>query len=134
MEAFFENGTLSDEELSKGIRQGIATRTMFPVMCASGKNNQGVGRFMEFITENLPSPVEVIPEKDTQGNELRFDEKKDTVAFVFKTAVEPHLGELSFFRVYEGVVQESADLINSDTESKERLSQLFVVAGRTGRR
>ncbi len=130
MEAFFENGTLSEQELAKGIRQGIATRTMFPIMCASAKNNQGVARFMECITENLPAPDEVVPEKDDKGNDLTFDERKDTVAFVFKTAVEPHLGELSFFRVYEGSIAESADLVNSNTDTKERLSQLFVVAGK----
>ncbi len=130
MEAFFENGSLSDEELARGIRQGIATRTMFPVMCASAKNNQGVGRFMEMVTENLPGPNDVAPVTDTDGNELSYDENKDTLAFVFKTAVEPHLGELSFFRVYEGSIAESADLINSDTDSKERLSQLFAVAGK----
>ncbi len=130
MEAFFENGSLSDEEVAKGIKQGIATRTMFPVMCMSAKNNQGVARFMEAVTENLPGPKEVAPEKDTEDNELTFDENKDVVAFVFKTAVEPHLGELSFFRVYEGTIAESADLINSNTDSKERLSQLFAVAGK----
>ncbi len=130
MEAFFENGTLSEQELAKGIKQGIATRTMFPIMCVSAKLNQGVARFMECATENLPAPDEVIPEKDDQGNDLTFDESKDTVALVFKTAVEPHLGELSFFRVYEGAIAESADLINSNTDAKERLSQLFVVAGK----
>ncbi|TVR41936.1 MAG: elongation factor G [Bacteroidia bacterium] len=130
MEAFFENGTLSDEEMAKGIKQGIATRTMFPVMCASAKHNQGVSRFMECITENFPGPLEVAPEKDTEGKEFSMDPAKDVVAFVFKTAVEPHLGELSFFRVYEGNIVESADLINSSTSSKERLSQLFAVAGK----
>ncbi len=130
MEAFFENGTLTEEELSKGIRQGIATRTMYPIMCASAKNNQGVARFMECITENLPGPNEVTPVKDTEGKELLFDGSKDPVAFVFKTAVEPHLGELSFFRVFEGSIAESADLINVNTSSKERLSQLFLVAGK----
>ncbi len=130
MEAFFENGTLSEEELSKGIRQGIATRTMFPIMCVSAKNNQGVGRFMECITENLPGPNEVTAVKDTGDKELLFDASKDPVAFVFKTAVEPHLGELSFFRVFEGSISESADLVNVNTSAKERLSQLFVVAGK----
>ncbi len=130
MEAFFENGTLSEEELAKGINQGIATRTMFPIMCTSAKNNQGVGRFMEFVTENLPSPLEVEPTKDAEGNPLTFDENKETLAFVFKTAVEPHLGELSFFKVFEGSIAESADLLNADTGSKERLSQLFLVAGK----
>ncbi len=130
MEVFFDNGTLSEEELAKGINQGIATRTMFPILCASAKNNQGVVRFMEFVTENLPSPLEVEPTKDAKGNPLTFDENKETLAFVFKTAVEPHLGELSFFKVFEGSISESNDLLNADTDSKERLSQLFLVAGK----
>ncbi len=130
MELFFENGTLSEDELSKGIKLGIATQTMYPIFCTSAKNNQGVSRFMEFITESLPSPKEVAPTLDDEGNELGFDEQKDTVAFVFKTAVEPHLGELSFFKVFEGSIAESADLLNSNTVSKERLSQIFIAAGK----
>ncbi len=130
MEVFFENGTLSDEELARGIRQGIATRTMFPVLCASGKNNQGVGRFMDFVVENLPSPVEVPPTLTTEGKELALDASNPPMVFVFKTAVEPHLGEISFFKVYEGVVTEAIDLVNAQTGAKERLSQLFAVAGK----
>ena len=130
MEIFFENGTLSDEELARGINQGITTRTMFPILCVSAKNNQGVNRLMECMTENFPSPLEVASTNDADGKAFSMDEKKDTIAFVFKTAVEPHLGELSFFRVLEGHVVESADLVNSQTGSKERLSQLFIVAGK----
>ncbi len=130
MEVFFENGTLSDEELARGINQGIATRTMFPVLCVSGKNNQGVNRFMEFVIENLPSPNEVIPTKTKDGKDLSFEDNNAPVAFVFKTAVEPHLGEISFFKVFEGSVAESVDLQKTTTDSKERLSQLFVVAGK----
>ena len=130
MEAFFENGTLSEEELAKGIRQGIATRTMFPVLCISGKHNQGVNRFMEFAVENLPAPNEVAPTKTTDDKDLTFDAAGAPVAFVFKTAVEPHLGEVSFFKVYNGTITESIDMLNSKTNSKERLSQLFAVAGK----
>ncbi len=130
MEVFFENGTLTDEELAKGINQGIATRTMFPILCSSGKNNQGINRFMDFVVENLPSPKQVVPTKTTDGDELGFNESGAPVAFVFKTAVEPHLGEISFFKVFEGVLTESIDMINANTGSKERLSQLFAVAGK----
>ncbi len=130
MEAFFENGSLSEQELAKGINQGIATRTMFPVFCACTKHNQGVNRFMEFAVENLPSPNEVTSTKTTDGKDLSFDAAAAPVAFVFKTAVEPHLGEISFFKVYDGTITESIDLLNSTTNAKERLSQLFVVAGK----
>ena len=130
MEAFFENGTLSEEELTRGIRQGIITRSMFPLLCISGKNNQGVGRFMEFVCENLPAPDEVAIEKTADGKDLPFDAAKPQVALVFKTAVEPHLGEISFFKVYNGTLTEAIDLVNANTGSKERLSQLFAVAGK----
>lgn len=130
MEIFFENGTLTKEELARGINQGIATRTMYPIMCGSAKHNQGAGRFLEFVTNNLPSPNQVEPEKDTEGNAFSMDPDKEVVALVFKTSVEPHLGEMSFFRVYEGTITESVDLVNSDTETKERLSQLYAVAGK----
>lgn len=130
MEVFFENGTLTDEELARGINQGIATRTMFPVLCTCAKHNQGVGRFMEFVAENLPSPLEVAPTTTKEGKELAFDPANPPVALVFKTAVEPHLGELSFFKVFDGTITEAQDMLNANTESKERLSQLFLVAGK----
>jgi elongation factor G len=130
MEAFFENGSLTEEELAKGINQGIATRTMFPVFCACTKHNQGVNRFMEFAVENLPSPSEVTSTKTAEDKDLAFDAAAPPMAFIFKTAVEPHLGEISFFKVYDGTITESIDLLNATTNSKERLSQLFVVAGK----
>ncbi len=130
MEVFFENGTLTPEELAKGIRQGISSRTMFPILCMSAKNNQGVNRFMEFIVENLPAPNEVELNKTTEDKELTFEAGNPPVAFVFKTAIEPHLGEISFFKVYEGTISEAMDMLNSDTSSKERLSQLYSIAGK----
>jgi len=130
MEAFFENGTLTDEQLAKGINQGISSRTMFPVFCACTKHNQGVGRFMEIIAEKLPSPNQVTLPKTTDGEVLKFDQAAPPVAFVFKTAIEPHLGEISFFKVCNGTVTEAIDMMSTNTLSKERLSQLFVVAGK----
>ena len=130
MENFFENGTLSPEELSQGIKQGIATRTMYPLFCISSKHNQGVSRFMEFVAGNLPSPSEVAKEKTTDGKELGFDPAGQPTALIFKTAIEQHLGEISFFKVYEGTLTEAIDLVNSSSGSKERLSQLFAVAGK----
>ncbi len=131
MEAFFENGTLSEEEMAKGLIQGIATRTMFPVLCACTKHNQGVGRFMEFINENLPAPNQVAPTKTTAGKDLTFDPTSAPAAFVFKTSIEQHLGEVSFFKVYQGTLTEAIDMVNTTTSSKERLSQLFAVSGKS---
>ncbi len=130
METFFENGTLTAEELAQGLGKGIATRTMFPLFCVSAKNNQGVNRFMEFAVQSLPAPNEVIRETSTDGKEFELNAEKQPVALIFKTAVEQHLGEISYFKVYEGTLTEAIDLINSKTDSKERLSQLFAVAGK----
>ncbi|MFW6224268.1 MAG: elongation factor G [Bacteroidota bacterium] len=130
MENFFENGTLSPEELSQGIKQGIATRTMFPLFCVSAKHNQGVARFLDFVADSLPAPNEVAKEKTTEDKELSFDPASPATALIFKTAIEPHLGEISFFKVYEGTFTEAIDLVNSTSGSKERLSQLFAVAGK----
>ncbi len=131
MENFFENGTLTDDELKKGIKMGITTRTMFPVFCASAKNNQGTSRILEFITESLPAPDEVSPLKNDKGEEIKFDPGQPPIALVFKTAIEQHLGEISFFKVCQGEITETMDLVNSTTDTKERLSQLFAVAGKT---
>ncbi|MFP4289142.1 MAG: elongation factor G [Bacteroidales bacterium] len=130
MEVFFENGTLTSEELSRGIKQGISTRTMFPAFCTCAKHNQGVGRFLEFVSESFPNPLEVAKEKSTEGEDMEMNPDAPATAFIFKTAIEQHLGEISFFKVYDGTVSESIDLINSTTDSKERLSQLFIVAGK----
>jgi elongation factor G len=130
METFFENGTLTGDELAKGIKMGISNRTMFPLFCVSGKNNQGVNRFLEFVVSSLPAPNEVTKEKTTEGAEVSFNPSGQPTAFIFKTAVEQHLGEISFFKVYDGTITEAIDLINSTTLSKERLSQLFAVAGK----
>lgn len=130
MEAFFENGSLTDEQLAKGIQLGIAARTMFPVFCACTKHNQGVGRFLEVVAEKFPAPNDVSPVKTLEGEALKFQSNAAPVAFVFKTSVEPHLGEISFFKSYNGVITEAIDLINANTQSKERLSQLFAVAGK----
>ncbi len=130
MEKFFENGTLSDEELTKGIKKGIVTRTMYPVFCASGKNNQGTSRLLEFITESFPTPVDMPFEKTEDDKEIKYDVNEPPVAFVFKTAIEQHLGEISFFKVMQGQITESIDMINSNTGAKERFSQLYAVAGK----
>ncbi len=130
METFFENGSLTPEELSKGIKLGIATRTMFPVFCASAKHNQGTTTFLEFIANSLPAPNEVKKEKTDEGKELEMNPDNPAMAFIFKTAIEPHLGEISFFKVYDGTLTEAIDLVNSSSDTKERLSQLYAVAGK----
>jgi len=130
MEKFFENGTLTEEEIQKALKIGLRKRGLFPVLCINAKHNMGVNRLMEFIEHNVPAPDEMPPVKTTKGKELKCNPKEPAIAFIFKTTIEPHFGEVSFFKVYNGEISEGADLINSTTDAKERLGQLFAVYGK----
>ncbi|NCA84651.1 MAG: elongation factor G, partial [Clostridia bacterium] len=133
MEIFFENGTLTEEEMIKGIKKGLVSRGMFPVFCINAKHNMGVSRLMEFINNSAPAPNEMPPVKTTKGKELKCDPKEPVSLFVFKTVIESHLGEVSFFKVCNGELNEGTDMINANNDNKERLSQLFIMAGRKTR-
>lgn len=130
MDKFFEEGTLSEEEMVKGLKLGVMNRGTFPVICISAKNDQGVDRMMQIIKSNCPNPAEALPVKTTNGNELHCDSTKPTVAYVFKSAVEQHLGDVAFMKVYDGEMAQAMDLVNSNTGTKERISQLIAFAGR----
>jgi len=130
MELFFENGTLSEDEMRKGIKAGLIHRGMFPVFCINAKHNMGVYRLMEFIVTAAPAPNEMPPVKTTGGKELKCNPADPTSLFVFKTSIESHLGEVSFFKVYNGEINESSDMVNGNNGTKERMSQLFVMAGK----
>lgn len=85
---------------------------------------------MEFVAESFPSPNDIANEKTIDGVELKYDPNAPATAFIFKTQIEQHLGEISFFKVYDGTITEAIDMLNSSSNSKERLSQLFAVAGK----
>lgn len=130
MEAFFENGTLTPEELTKGLKLGIMNRGMFPVLCIAAKPNFGVDALMDFIISYVPAPNEMPGRKTKEGKLLRCDRAEPTSALIFKTSVEEHLGEISFFKVFAGEVTEAMDMVNGVNSSKERIPQLFAVAGK----
>ena len=129
MEKFFEQGTLTEEELRMGIRWGLVNRDIYPVFCVSAAKDMCVRRTMEFLgnvvpyVRDLPAPV------NTDGEEIKPESDKPASLFFFKTTVEPHVGEVSYFKVMSGKVHEGDDLLNTDRGSKERLGQLFCVAG-----
>ena len=131
MERYFEEGSLSEEEIIKGMRIGIRQRDLFPVMCSCAKKSIGIGRLMEFIGEVGPAPHEMPMRKLVAGKEVTMSESEIPSLFVFKTSIESHVGEITFFKMMSGKVTESTDLINMNNGSKERLSQLFVTAGKS---
>ncbi|MDR3340531.1 MAG: elongation factor G [Candidatus Symbiothrix sp.] len=131
MEKFFDQGSLTEDEMREGIRKGLLARGMFPVICASAGKDMGVRRLMEFLGNNVPSIPEMPLYKNTEGNEITPDPTGTTSIFIFKTTVEPHIGRVSYFKVMSGTVKPGDDVLNEDRGSKERISQLFVVAGQT---
>ncbi|MCB9015918.1 MAG: elongation factor G [Lentimicrobiaceae bacterium] len=130
METFFENGTLTEEELKRGLKLGIQNRGMFPLMCVASKPNFGVDRLLDFTIDYLPAPDEMPGRKTKDGQELKCNATEPTSAFIFKTSIEEHLGEISYFKVYAGEITEAMDLVNGVSNSKERIPQLFAVAGK----
>jgi len=130
MEIFFENDSLTEDEMRSGITAGLISRGMFPVFCISGLKDIGVTRFMEFVTNVLPSPAEMPAPAAIDGTEVVCDASGKASLFIFKTAVEEHIGEIVYFKVRSGEITEGMDLINTRTENKERISQLYVVAGK----
>jgi elongation factor G len=131
MEKFFEAGTLSEEEVLHGLKQSIIKRDVYPVLCMSGKSDVGVARFMQFVCEFAPAPNEVAPAKTVEGKEIKCNAKEPASAMIFKTTLEQHLGQVSFFKLFSGEITEGLDMVNANTGSKERFSQLFCVAGKT---
>ncbi len=130
MELFFEEGSLNEDQMREGIKIGIIKRDLFPVFCISAKKDMGVRRLMEFIVNVSPFESDMPAQKSTEGKDIKCDPNGPTSIFVFKTSVEQHLGEVLYFKVLSGVVEESMDLINQTKNSKERLTQLYVVAGK----
>jgi elongation factor G len=130
MELFFENDGLTEDEMRSGITAGVIARGMYPVFCMSAKNNMGVGRFMEFLTNVAPSTNEMGTFTTQDGTEVKCDTSGPTSIFVYKTSVESHIGEINFFKVVSGTVKEGDDLTNNSTRNKERFSQIFASQGK----
>lgn len=130
MELYFEKGVLTQDELRAGLKLGLAQRDLIPVFCASGRRDIGAKRLMEFIINVAPGPMKAPAFLAVDGTRIAADSSAPTSLFIFKSSVEPHLGEMTFFRVISGKVTEGMELINSKTGNKEKISQLFAVAGK----
>lgn len=129
MELYFEKGTLDENEMRKGLKIGMLNHDVFPVFALSAKNNMGSGRLMGFIDNVAPSGVDALPETSIDGDLIEKDPKGPVELFVFKTTVEPNLGQMSFFKVESGSIEEGVELTNHQTGQTERLNQLFVIDG-----
>ncbi len=135
MEKFFDSGSLSEEEITNGLKLGLRERRLFPVFCTSATTNVGIKPLMDFIADYSESPADKAPEKGHRPNssdviEVKPDVNAGPVLFIFKTISEKNIGELSFFRVYSGKVTPGMDMINEATGKSERLAQTYTMNGK----
>ena len=129
MEKFFEEETLTEDEMREGIRKGLVTRSIFPMFCVCAAKDMGVRRLMEFLGNVVPFVSEMPKLHNTRGEEITPDSDGPESVYFFKTGMEPHIGEVSYFKVMSGSVKSGDDLTNADRGSRERLGQIYVCAG-----
>ncbi|MCD8291213.1 MAG: elongation factor G [Prevotella sp.] len=129
MEKYFEEENLTEDEIREGIRKGLITRSIFPIFCVCGGKSMGVHRLMEFLGNVVPFVSEMPKVSNAAGEEIAPDVNGPTSLFFFKTSVEPHIGEVCYFKVMSGSVKVGDDMTNADRGSKERITSLFVCAG-----
>lgn len=130
MEKFFEDGSLSEEELAMGLRIALANQEIFPVFCCSSTQNMGSGRIMGFINDICPSPADRPAAPLEADGELVCQTEGDASVFIFKTISEPRVGNVSYFKVYSGVLNAGDELENASNRGSERFSQIFVANGK----
>ena len=129
MEKFFETEQLTEDEMREGIRKGLVTRSIFPVFCVCAGRDMGVRRLMEFLGNVVPFVDEMTKVHNTRGEEVPVVTDGPTSLYFFKTGIEPHIGEVAYFKVMSGSVKTGDELQNADRGSKERLGQIYVCAG-----
>ena len=130
LELYFDKGTLTQDDIRSGLKIGVAKRAVMPVFCTSGKRDIGTKRLMEFIINVAPGPTKAPAFPAVDGSLIEADSAAPVVLFVFKSQMEGHIGEINYFRVIRGTLTEGMELVNSRTGNKEKVSQIFAVAGK----
>lgn len=129
MEKYFDKGELDEDEMKDGLKKAMINHDLFPLFCLSALRNMGSGRLMGFIDNVCPSANEMPPQKTKTGGELACDAAGPVSIFVFKTIIEPHVGELSLFKVYSGTLKAGTELVNETTGVSEKINQLYLMEG-----
>jgi len=129
MNAYLENGTLSEEQIVAGLRQRTIACEIQPMLCGSAFKNKGVQRMLDAVVEFLPSPVDIPPVQgtDLDGNpaERRASDDEKFCALAFKLMNDPYVGQLTFLRVYSGVLTSGDTVLNANKNKKERVGRLL---------
>jgi elongation factor G len=129
MEKYFDQGELSEDEMKEGLKKAMIQHDLFPLFCLSAERNMGSGRLMGFIDNVCPSANEMPPQKTNSGDNLPCDANGPACIFVYKTVSEPHVGDLSYFKVFSGTVKAGIELVNESNGVVEKINQLFLLEG-----
>ncbi|MBK7264886.1 MAG: elongation factor G [Ignavibacteriales bacterium] len=133
MNNYFENGDLTPEEATKGLKIAIRNGDLVPVFAASAAKGVGMNNILDFAVSYFPAPNDMPPAKGLLGDgkevEVVCNKNGEPVLFIFKIIAEQHVGELSLFRVYSGTLKPGMDLVNQTSGKPERLNQFFVLNG-----
>ena len=129
MEKYFDKGELDEDELKEGLKKAMINHDLFPLFCLSAERNMGSGRLMGFIDNVCPSANEMQPQKTLSNEELSCDAGGPPCMFIYKTISEPHVGDLSFFKVYSGTIKSGMELVNESNGVTEKINQLFLIEG-----
>src|ERR1051326_4593081 len=129
MEKYFDKGELDEDEMKEGLKKAMINHDLFPLFCLSAERNMGSGRLMGFIDNVCPSANEMPAQTTKKGEKLACDANGPACIFIYKTVSEPHVGELSFFKVYSGTIKSGMELENETTGVTEKINQMFLVEG-----
>ncbi|MBA7605897.1 Elongation factor G [subsurface metagenome] len=135
LEKYLESGSLSEEEIKKGLKKAITTRSIIPLLCGSALRDMGTEALLDTVVNSLPSPVDRgeikgVNPKNEEEEKRAPDESRAFSALVFKTRVEPHVGQMNFFRVYSGKISSGQEVYNATSQNRERMGQLVITQGR----
>jgi elongation factor G len=138
LEKYLEGGTLTDEEIIKGIKEGALTKRFIPVTCGSALRNTGVSQLLDIVILCLPSPSEMARISPVKGKNPKDGKEVERnplpteplSAYVFKTIADPFAGRLSIFRVFSGSLKADSNILNTSTGAKERIGQVFYLQGK----
>lgn len=129
MNEYLENGDLSEEKIKLGLRQRTIACEIQPMLCGSAFKNKGVQRMLDAVIDFLPSPVDIPPMAgvDESGKETfrKADDSEKFSALAFKLMTDPFVGQLTFIRVYSGVLSSGATVYNSVKGKKERIGRIL---------
>ncbi len=131
MNKFFDSDDLSTDDIRMGARLGLSTGSVYPVLCCSAATDVAVSRLLEFLANVAPEVDDMPQPVNTEGVVVPYDSSAPTSLFFYKTSVEPHIGEVNYFKVISGTLKPGMDFVNADRGSKERIAQIYCSAGAT---